>query len=85
MQSISSAQITLPAATYTYTGTAFTPAITVTLQGKTLTNGTDYVVSYFDNINAGTAQIQVTGCGSYEGVAKTFSRLTKDRLRKLHL
>ena len=85
VQSISSAQITLPAATYTYTGTAFTPAITVTLQGKTLTNGTDYVVSYFDNINAGTAQIQVTGCGSYEGVAKSTFPINKGSLKETPL
>lgn len=85
VQSISSAQITLPAATYTYTGTAFTPAITVTLQGKTLTNGTDYVVSYFDNINAGTAQIQVTGCGSYEGVAKNIFQINKGSLKETPL
>ena len=85
MQSISSAQITLPAATYTYTGTAYTPAITVTLQGKTLTNGTDYVVSYFDNINAGAAQIQVTGCGSYEGVAKSVFQINKGSLKETPL
>ena len=79
VQSILDAQITLPDETYKYTGTAFTPAITVTLQGQTLTQGTDYLVSYFDNVNAGTAQIQVTGCGSYEGVIKSIFQIEKAR------
>lgn len=79
VQSILDAQITFPGETYKYTGKAFTPAITVTLQGKTLTQGTDYIVSYFDNVNAGTAQVQVTGCGNYEGVIKSVFQIEKAR------
>ena len=56
--------------TFTYTGNALTPAPTVTLDGKTLTENTDYTVAYTDNTNAGTAKITVTGKGNYSGTAQ---------------
>ncbi|MBQ3619327.1 MAG: leucine-rich repeat domain-containing protein, partial [Bacteroidales bacterium] len=42
---------------YTYTGSAFEPEITV--DGLTL--GTDYTVTYTNNINAGTASVYIDG------------------------
>ncbi len=56
--------------TFTYTGNALTPAPTVTLGGKTLTENTDYTVAYASNTNAGTAKITVTGMGNYSGTAQ---------------
>lgn len=62
----------------TYTGNAITPTFTVTLGGKTLVEGTDYTVSYANNINVGTATITITGIGNYEGTAtKTFKIIKK--------
>lgn len=55
----------------TYTGSAITPAVTVTLDGKTLVSGTDYTVSYSNNVNEGTATVTVTGKGAYTGTATT--------------
>ena len=55
----------------TYNGQAQTPAVTVTLYGKTLTQGTDYTVSYSNNTNAGTATVTLTGTGSCSGTAET--------------
>ncbi|MBR1628711.1 MAG: preprotein translocase subunit TatA, partial [Lachnospiraceae bacterium] len=52
---------------YTYTGSAITPTITVTLDSKTLTEGTDYTVSYSNNTNVGTATVTITGTGNYTG------------------
>ena len=52
---------------YTYTGAAFTPATTVTYNGKTLVKDTDYTVTYKNNTNAGTATVAVTGKGNYTG------------------
>lgn len=61
-------------ATFTYNGSAHTPAVTVTKDETTLTLGTDYTVSYSDNINAGIATITVTGIGNYDFTqTKTFS------------
>lgn len=63
-------------AVQTYTGSAITPEITVTDGENTLTLGTDYTVSYSDNINAGTATAKITGKGNYSGtVEKTFTIL----------
>lgn len=58
---------------YEYTGEAVEPGVTVELDGQTLTEGTDYYVSYTDNINEGTATVTVTFMGNYKGtVTKTF-------------
>lgn len=52
-------------ATYTYNGRQITPAVTVKVDGKTLTEGTDYVVIYGDNINAGDGTITIRAQGNY--------------------
>lgn len=57
-----------------FTGSAICPAVTLTLNGAALRPGTDYTVSYSNNINAGKATITLTGCGGYTGtVKKTFT------------
>ena len=58
---------------YTYSGTARKPAVTITKDGAALVKGTDFTVSYKNNINAGTAQAVIKGKGNYSGtVTKTF-------------
>lgn len=56
--------------TKTYTGKAQTQSITVKYGRKTLKNGTDYTISYQNNINAGTAYVVIKGKGSYSGTVK---------------
>lgn len=61
-----------------YTGSAITPVptVTVTLDGvvTTLVEGTDYTVSYSNNINVGTATVTVTGTGNYTGtISRTWN------------
>lgn len=52
-----------------YTGDAVTPDITVRIGEKVLENGTDYEITYTDNVNAGDkAGFTITGKGNYEGV-----------------
>ena len=51
----------------TFTGSAIKPAVTVKHGTKTLKAGTDYTVSYTNNINAGTATVTITGKGNYTG------------------
>lgn len=41
--------------------------MTVTYNESKLIEGTDYTVSYSNNINAGTATVTITGKGSYSG------------------
>ena len=59
----------------TYTGNALTPEPVLTFNGMTLVKGTDYSVSYENNVNVGTAAIvTVTGTGNYSGtVSKNFT------------
>ena len=51
-----------------YDGSAKTPIVTsVELFGETLTYGTDYTVAYKNNVDAGTATINVCGVNPYGG------------------
>ena len=74
---ISGATVTLSSTSYTYDGTAKKPGVTVTLAGQRLAEGTDYTVSYANNVNAGTATVTVTGKGSYTGAATASFTITK--------
>ena len=56
-----------PIPSQTYTGSAITPAVTVTLGSDTLVKDTDYTVAYASNTNAGTASVTITGIGEYSG------------------
>ncbi|WP_206425702.1 fibronectin type III domain-containing protein [Ruminococcus sp. Marseille-P6503] len=59
--------------TYTYTGYACLPAVTVKYGTEALEKDSDYSVYYSDNVNAGKAEIIITGLGNYTGtITKTF-------------
>ena len=60
-------EITGYASSYTYTGYAITPDVVVTMDGRVLNRGTDYIVNYSNNTNVGTATMTVTGIGSFSG------------------
>ena len=64
------------AASGTYTGQAIEPVPIVKLGTKTLSAGTDYTVSYSNNIKAGTATVTVTGEGNYEGTASAAFKIS---------
>lgn len=72
---IKGAKIVMPSEeTYSYNGKAQTPDVTVTLNDKELEKNTDYMIDYVNNQNAGTATINITGMGRYEGsVSKDFT------------
>ena len=74
---LSTADVKLSAASFTYNGKAFTPSVTVTCNGKVLTNGTDYSVAYTNNINAGTSRVTITGIGAYSGVKTVTFRIKR--------
>ena len=58
---------------YAYTGSAITPKPAVRIGDRTLVEGTDYELSYSDNVNPGTAVITIKGIGNYAGtIEKTF-------------
>lgn len=64
-KSLSKAKV--KAANKVYNGKAITPKVKVTLDGKTLKNGTDYTASYKNNKKCGKAAFTVSGKGSYTG------------------
>ncbi|MCD8019852.1 MAG: leucine-rich repeat domain-containing protein [Clostridiales bacterium] len=71
---ITNYEVTLASESYTYDGLAKEPEVTVSYGTNVLTKVTDYIVSYDNNVNAGTATVTVTGTGSYAGtVTKTFT------------
>lgn len=51
----------------TYNGSSQKPAPTVTYDDVTLKSGTDYSVSYKNNLYAGTATVTITGKGKFGG------------------
>ncbi len=52
---------------FTYNASAQVQNLTVTVEGKTLTEGVDYYVAGNTGINAGTYTLQVNGSGKYAG------------------
>lgn len=71
--SIAKAKITGLKASYVYNGKGQKPGIKVKLGSKTLKKGSNYTISYSNNVNAGRGKIKIKGVGKYTGtVTKTF-------------
>lgn len=61
---------TIDSSTYEYTGGAITPEVSVSAaNGSSLTAGSDYDVSYLNNIAPGCAVISIIGLGDYSGIS----------------
>jgi len=72
--SISQATVTVPGSPFTYTGNPIEPDIQVILGGYTAQRAVDYVLRYSDNVDIGTASIQIDcspavelGTGNFTG------------------
>lgn len=71
---ISTCTASLSQTQYYRDGSSKKPAVTVKRASTVLKNGTDYTVSYKNNVNAGTASAVITGKGNYKGTKTlTFS------------
>ena len=71
--SIRKAKITLSRTSYTYTGKAIQPGVTVVRGKTTLKKNRDYKVTFSANVTVGTATAKITGINKYRGtVIKTF-------------
>jgi len=73
---------------YTYSGKAHIPPalkVKVTLDGVTLTNGTDYTFSTRDSLDAGTARVLVQGLNDYKDVAEGTYKINKKTLERVDL
>lgn len=68
------AKVTLSQSVYTYSGSGKKPAVTVKAGKKKLKAGSDYVLSYKNNVNVGTASVVVAGKGNYTGkITRTYT------------
>lgn len=74
---LDSCTLSLSQSSYVYSGRACTPSVTVKQGAKTLDLGTDYQVSYSNNINVGTASVTVTGKGNYAGTKTVTFQITQ--------
>ncbi len=71
---LTSSGVKLEPSAVEYNGTAQTPAI----KASSFQKGTDYTVSYSNNVNVGKATLKVRGCRMVKGsVTKTFSIVPK--------
>ncbi|MBQ7184597.1 MAG: InlB B-repeat-containing protein [Clostridia bacterium] len=77
------ADVTLTKTSYTYTGSAIKPGMTVTavVNGSTVTlTSAQFKVTYSNNVKVGTATVTVTGVDNITGsISKTF-KITKVKL-----
>ena len=55
---------------YTYDGTEKTPEMIIMDGNYTLQKNTDYTVKCSNNVNAGNAELEITGAGNYSGTYK---------------
>lgn len=69
----------------TYTGKAIEPELTVTYKNTPLIKGTDYLVSYTDHTEIGTAKAVLTGIGKYVGTKSVSFRITGTSLKRAAL
>ena len=74
---LATAAIKVSPDSYTYDGNAKTPAVIVSFNGKTLTEGTDYTAAFSGNTDAGTAVVTITGTGNYTGTASVTFTIKK--------
>ena len=81
-RSMSNASATLTENEFTYDGTAKRPQMILNCNGKTLAEGTDYTLSYENNINVGTATVTATGKGNYSG-SKQLTFTIKQNIRPM--
>lgn len=57
-----------------YTGEELRPSVTVTMDGTSLSEGEDYLISFYDNIEVGMATVKLEGLGRcYGAVTLTFN------------
>ena len=82
---ITKAAVTLSQEHYIYDGRAKKPSVVVKLNGIDLALNTDYTVSYSNNINEGTANVIITGIGTYTGTVTKDFTISKEGNSKISI
>ena len=82
---LSSATVNVSPSSYEFDGAAKTPGVIVRVGSTTLRNGTDYTVSYSNNVNASSnARVTVTGRGNYTGTASCTFAILPNATQRAH-
>ncbi len=76
---ISSCKFTLSKEKYVANGKARKPSVTVKDGSNTLVKGTDYSLSYSNNVKVGEATVKVTGKGNYTGSKSLSYQIIPDK------
>ena len=79
-ESIKNCSIDIPSTGFTYTGKEIKPKVTVKFNGSALKEGTDYTISYTNNINIGIATMDIKGKGNFTGTHSVTYLIVKDEL-----
>ena len=67
VKSVSECSSSLSTSTYVYYGQEKRPNVYIYNGSTTLVKNVDYTLSYYNNVNAGTARVVITGKGNYTG------------------
>ena len=70
---------------FLYTGSELTPGVNLTYNKRKLTEGVDYVVSYSNNVEKGSARILITGIGNYTGSKTVKFKITGPKLKNAQI
>ena len=82
---VSSATIRAIQNSYVYTGAAIVPEPKVLWEEKELKKGTDFQVAVRDNVNAGTAELEIQGIGAYRGNQKINFEITPRSIQEAQI
>ena len=77
IRSITDCTVYLGTQSYTYDGKAKKPTVTVKHDTITLSQGTDYTVTYTNNTDAGTATVKIKGIGNYKDEKSVSFKINK--------
>lgn len=80
---IGSCTIELQKSTMIYNGKEKIDPVTVTFNDAELVQGTDYTLSYSNNVKIGTAKVKVTGIGNYSGSKTLTYKIVPKKLKSL--
>ena len=79
-EDISKAELSVTAVS-AWTGDEIKPKVTVKYENKLLAEGTDYTLTYENNVDAGTANVTAAGIGNYTGSVSGIFTIKKVNLR----
>lgn len=83
IKDVSSLNVVINESNLVYSGSQITPTVTVSDSSSTLTLGTDYEVSYENNVNAGNAKIIIAGKGNYVGSKDVVFQIQKNNSNEI--